>query len=236
MASSSPLFFTILVVYIHGVPDDVTFGALAVPSRRRLLQALRSAAAPMDAAALAAASGLHPNTVRFHLDVLIRTGFVRESSARQGRRGRPRTVYEPTTAGAQDTGYALLATVLVDHLDSTNGGEAARSAGRAWAHRLRPKPADRPDDPKDIAGTVTALFTEFGFQPTVSADGGDTRITLHACPFRPLAENHPGIVCTMHLGLLQGLVEQGGQATIDARLTPFVRPHQCQVDLVTAGG
>src|SRR5690242_3133960 len=135
MISSSPLFSTIRVVYIHGVADDVIFGALAVPSRRRLLQVLRSAAVPVDAAALAAATDLHPNTVRFHLDVLIRTGFVRESSARQGRRGRPRTVYEPTTAGVHDTGYALLATVLIDHLDSTDGGESARNAGRAWAHR-----------------------------------------------------------------------------------------------------
>lgn len=213
------------------VPDDVTFGALAAPSRRRLLQALRSAAAPMDAAALAAASGLHPNTVRFHLDVLIRAGFVRESSARQGRRGRPRTVYEPTTAGAHDTGYALLATVLVNHLDSTDAGEVARNAGRAWAQRLRPNP----DDTQDTASTVAALFTELGFQPAVTANGGDTQMTLHACPFRSLAENHPGIVCAMHLGLLQGLVEQGNQAAIEARLTPFVRPHQCQADLVTAG-
>jgi predicted ArsR family transcriptional regulator len=209
------------------VSDDVTFGALAVPSRRRLLQALRSAAAPVDAAAL------HPNTVRFHLDVLIRTGFVRESSARQGRRGRPRTVYEPTTAAAPDTGYTLLATVLVDHLDSTDGGEAARNAGRAWARRLRPNLTDRPDDMQGTAGTVAALFTELGFQPTVAASGGDTQITLHACP---LAEDHPGIVCAVHLGLLQGLVEQGGQASIEARLTPFVRPRQCQADLVTAPG
>ena len=222
-------------MYIHGVPDDVTFGALAVPSRRRLLQALRSAAAPVDVAALAAATDLHPNTVRFHLDMLIRTGFVRESSARQGRRGRPRTVYEPTTAGEHDTGYALLATVLVDHLDSTDSGEAARNAGRAWAQRLRPKPADRPDDMQDTAGTVAALFTELGFQPTVTANGGDTQMTLHACPFWSLAENHPGIVCAVHLGLLQGLVEQGGQAGIEARLTPFVRPHQCQADLIAAG-
>ncbi|WP_203789696.1 helix-turn-helix transcriptional regulator [Paractinoplanes rishiriensis] len=213
----------------------MTFGALAVPSRRQLLQTLRSAAAPMDAAALAAATGLHPNTVRFHLDVLIRTGFVSESSDRQGRRGRPRTVYEPTTAGAHDTGYALLATVLVDHLDSTGGGDAARDAGRAWAQRLRPIRADRSGDMHDTAGTVAALFTELGFQPTVTTSGGDTRITLHACPFWSLAEDHPGIVCAVHLGLLQEIVELGSRSTIEARLTPFVRPRQCQADLVAAG-
>jgi predicted ArsR family transcriptional regulator len=221
-------------VYIRGVSDDVTFGALAVPTRRQLLQALRSSDAPMDSAALAAATGLHPNTVRFHLDVLIKTGFVRESSDRQGRRGRPRTVYEPATAGTHDTGYALLATVLVDHLDSTDGGDAARNAGRAWAQRLRPRAGDQPDDMPTTANTVAALFTELGFQPTVAASGGDTRITLHACPFWSLAEDHPGIVCAVHLGLLQQLVEQGSEAGIEARLTPFVRPRQCQADLIAA--
>ena len=189
----------------------------------------------MDSAALAAATGLHPNTVRFHLDVLIKTGFVRESSDRQGRRGRPRTVYEPATAGTHDTGYALLATVLVDHLDSTDGGESARNAGRAWARRLRPHPDHRPDGMRDTAGTVAALFTELGFQPTIAANDGDTRMTLHACPFWSLAQEHPGIVCAVHLGLLQGLVEQGAPAGIQARLTPFVRPRECQADLVTAG-
>jgi predicted ArsR family transcriptional regulator len=223
-------------VYIRGVSDDVTFGALAVPSRRQLLQALRAAAEPVDAPTLATATGLHPNTVRFHLDLLIKAGFVRESSARQGRRGRPRTVYEPVTAGPQDTGYALLAAVLVDHMDTTGGGsEVARNAGRAWARRLRPHADDRPGDARATANTVAALFTELGFQPTVAEDGGDTRITLHACPFWSLAEDHPGIVCAVHLGLLQGLVEQGGPAAIEARLTPFVRPRQCQADLIAAG-
>jgi predicted ArsR family transcriptional regulator len=189
---------------------------------------------PLDASALAAATGLHPNTVRFHLDVLTRTGFVRESSDRQGRRGRPRTVYEPTTAGAHSTGYALLAAVLVDHLDTTDGGDEARKAGREWAQRLRPEPADRPDDMQTTAGTVAALFTELGFEPTLTANGGDTQMTLHACPFWSLAEGHPGIVCAVHLGLLQGLVEQRNQTVIEARLTPFVRPRQCQADLITA--
>lgn len=214
----------------------MTFGALAVPSRRQLLQALRTAATPLDAPALAAATGLHPNTVRFHLDVLIRTGFVRESPARHGRRGRPRTVYEPTTAGTPSTGYALLAAVLVDRLDATGGGDEARQAGRAWAQRLRPAPADRPDDMPTTASTVAALFTELGFQPTLTHDGGDMQMTLHACPFWSLAEDHPGIVCAVHLGLLQGLVEQSSQTGIQARLTPFVRPRQCQADLVTAQG
>lgn len=230
------MFFTILVVYIQGVPNDVTFGALAVPSRRRLLQALRAAAAPADAQALAAVTGLHPNTVRFHLDVLIKTGFVREHSARQGRRGRPRTVYEAVTAAVQDGGYELLASVLVDHLAENDGSDIARKAGWAWAQRLRPHSPGQSDDVQATVSMVSAVFTELGFQPAVAANGGQVQMTLHACPFWSLAEDHPGIVCAMHLGLLQGLVEQDARAPLEARLTPFVRPRQCQADLVYEAG
>jgi predicted ArsR family transcriptional regulator len=218
------------------VSDDVTYGALAVPSRRRLLEVLRAAATPMDAPALAAASGLHPNTVRFHLDVLIKAGFVRESSARQGRRGRPRIVYEAASAAAPARGYELLASVLVDHLDRSGGGDAARDAGLEWAGRLRPNPPEQPDDMRATAATVSALFAELGFQPTVEGSDGDTRMTLHACPFWSMAADHPGIVCAVHLGLLQGLVERGSRATVEARLTPFSAPRQCRVDLARAGG
>src|SRR2546423_8994937 len=82
-------FFTIHVVYIIRVSDDVTYGVLAVPSRRRLLEALRGANDPLDLVALATASGLHPNTVRFHLDVLARAGLVQERRQRRATRGRP---------------------------------------------------------------------------------------------------------------------------------------------------
>jgi predicted ArsR family transcriptional regulator len=214
----------------------VTFGALAVPSRRQLLQALRAAAAPVDAQALAAVTGLHPNTVRFHLDVLIKTGFVREHPARQGRRGRPRTVYEAATAAVQNGGYELLASVLVGHLAQNDGGDIARKAGWAWAQQLRQHSPDQPDDVDTTVNMISALFTELGFQPAVATNDGQVQMTLHACPFWSLAEDHPGIVCAMHLGLLQGLVERDAQAPIEARLTPFVRPRQCQADLVYEDG
>jgi predicted ArsR family transcriptional regulator len=229
------MFFTILLVYIRWVPDDVTFGALAVPSRRQLLQTLRASDAPLDVPALATATGLHPNTVRFHLDVLLRTGFVEEQSDRRGTRGRPRTVYTVTLPGVHNTGYELLAEILVTHLDTVGDGVAAEHAGRAWAKRLRPDDSALPQDLDATTTMILALFTEMGFDPEVVIAGDMRRMMLRACPFWTLAEKHPGVVCALHLGLLRGLVEQATHATVEAGLTPFVQPRLCEAELATAG-
>jgi predicted ArsR family transcriptional regulator len=210
------------------------FGALAVPTRRRLLQLLRAAGDPLDVPTLAAASGLHPNTVRFHLGVLMRTGFVDERSDQRGTRGRPRTVYAVILPGVDHTGYELLAQILVTHLDDVGDGAAAENAGRAWARRLRPDAPAHADDIDTTTRTVTALFTEMGFDPVVEADTDHRRIMLRACPFSALAKKHPGVVCAMHRGLLRGLVEQTGPTTIEAGLSPFVQPRLCQADLAAS--
>jgi predicted ArsR family transcriptional regulator len=211
------------------------FGALAAPSRRRLLQALRAADTPLDAPALAAATGLHPNTVRFHLDVLMRTGFVEERPDRRGTRGRPRTVYATMLRGVDNTGYQLLADVLVTYLDMVDDSTAAENAGRAWAQRLQPSTSLQGHSLDSTATIVSALFVEMGFDPAVVVADGTRRLMLRACPFWTLAEEHPGVVCALHLGLLQGIVEQTAHGTVAAGLTPFVQPGLCEANLTVAG-
>jgi predicted ArsR family transcriptional regulator len=223
-----------LVVYIGGVPDEVTYGALAVASRRRLLEVLRAADGRLDVPALAAATGLHPNTVRFHLDVLVRAGFVEEHSDRRGARGRPRAVYAAALP-AGDEGYRLLAEMLVTHLDQAGDGEAAERAGHAWARRVMPTSPTQPDELTAATRRVVALFTEMGFDPTAVPHGRGHRVLLRACPFQSLAEAHPGVVCALHLGLLRGLVEQATDGTVDAQLSPFVQPRLCAANLVASG-
>jgi predicted ArsR family transcriptional regulator len=224
-----------LVVYIRGVSEDATHNALAAPSRRRLLDALRAAAAPVDVPTLAAATGLHPNTVRFHLEVLMEAGFVYERSDRRGTRGRPRTVYATTTPDRPGVGYQVLAQALVTHLDEAGDESAGEGAGEAWARRLWPGPPARPADIDTVARTVTALFTELGFDPMTESDTGRRRIMLRACPFWALAERHPGVVCAVHFGLLRGLVAQAGLTGVKAGLSPFVEPRLCRADLVAPG-
>jgi predicted ArsR family transcriptional regulator len=224
-----------LVVYIGVMPGDVGYAALAVPSRRRLLHVLRNVAAPADIKALAADAGLHANTVRFHLDVLVKAGLVVERTERRGARGRPRTTYEAAVpAEAAVDGYRLLAGVLTQYLDQVGEGGTAERAGRAWARRLLPSDADQQVELATATRRVVALFAQMGFEPEAVPHGQGSRVLLRACPFRELAEEHPGVVCALHLGVLRGALDQAMAGRAEASLRPFVEPRLCVAEIASA--
>ncbi|WP_191843825.1 helix-turn-helix transcriptional regulator [Catellatospora chokoriensis] len=233
--------------------DDMTYGALAVASRRRVLEVLRRAGTPLDAVALGQATGLHPNTVRFHLKVLIEAGYVVQASAPRGGPGRPQAVYAEVAPAAEAGGYALLAEMLAGQLDDRDGSALAQRAGRRWLHRTAPAAAAVPAstgperaaaDPvaappgagatatlDEAAVRATALFAELGFDPVRTPHDGAARIELHACPFLDVARRHPDVVCGVHLGLLRGTVDGLAPQAFDAELYPFVRPGVCAAEI-----
>lgn len=203
--------------------------ALAVSSRRQLLELLRSSREPLDAEQLATAVDLHVTTARHHLGTLERAGLVEHAAERAGRPGRPRLLYSATPDIAAD-GYRTLAHVLTAELedDPDGGHRRAERAGRRWAAQFVPACGD--GTAPDIAvGTVTTLFDRLGFAPRREDDGPRHRLLLDACPFRDIARAHPGVVCTMHLGLLRGVLERTSAA--EAELRPFVEPELCVAEL-----
>ena len=78
------------------------------------------------------------------------------------------------------------------------------------------------------------LLAELGFEPE-PADGRRTReIRLRHCPFQNLAEQHGEVICSVHLGLMQGaLTAMRAPVTVD-RLDPFVEPDLCVARLAPA--
>ncbi len=50
------------------------------------------------------------------------------------------------------------------------------------------------------------------------------------CPFRALAEQHPDLVCSLHCGMVEGLVGQIGGAEVTA-FHSLVDRTPCQVEL-----
>jgi predicted ArsR family transcriptional regulator len=212
-----------------------THAALAVASRAQLLALLRASDRPSTAHELAETSGLHVNTVRFHLDVLEDAGLVRHERAPTGGRGRPRMVYA-AVAERPSAGYEFLAGALAEHW-AGDPAERARRAERAGYDMALPSTDDRPREPlsfSDAVVEVTTLFAAMGFQPdVVPVGGGGAQIRLHCCPFRAVAADYPEVVCSMHLGMLRRtLVDTGGAASA-TRLNPFVEPELC-VATITA--
>lgn len=221
---------------------EMSFGAarhaaLAVRSRRRLLEVLQSAGEPMGIAALAAAVGLHVTTARAHLQVLEQAALVRRAADRSGRMGRPRQLYVAAGAAEVNEGYRQLAAALAGALAAAPaaGADWAERAGRQWARDVLPV-AERLSW-EQAACRLAGLFEWLGFAPRVIDDAGCRHLELDGCPFRDLARAYPQVVCTVHRGLLLGALERlGSPGAHQARLRPFVGPELCITDLPTPSG
>lgn len=201
--------------------------------RRREILRLLNAAGPgtLGIIAMADALDVHPNTVRFHLSALLRDGLIEQVTSGRRQRGRPalefRAIPQMNRRGPQQ--YRLLAEILITGLaDSPRPQQAATSAGRAWGRRLQTARSSEPVD-----GLVDVL-DELGFAPDPPTNDG--RIRLRHCAFLELAERHSDVVCPIHLGLMQGALEQWDAPTTVERLEPFVEPGLCVAHLTQQGG
>ncbi len=212
--------------------------ALGDVSRFRIIEELRGQG-PLDSRQLGELVGLHPNTVRSHIDQLIDAGLVRTLPGPAGGRGRPRVLYEAVADAApgQESGYQLLAQILAGYLASTDRPQAvAESAGRAWGGYLAEKP--RPFagiSSGEATQKVVQLFTELGFMPESRMEAGELRLRLHRCPFREVAEANQQVVCAVHLGILRGALVEMGAPLEATRLDPFVEPTVCVAHLRAVG-
>lgn len=211
--------------------------------RERVLRLVREHDGAVDATELAALMDLHVTTVRFHLDALCADGTVARTRIKRGGVGRPRTGY---AAVRERLDYRVLAEVLAMELGETDAERRPRAerAGRKWAERIlaeRPVGPERPSRPASsgidgLTQTITQVFNRMGFDPeldAVVAGDRERSMRLYGCPVRDLAQCHPEVSCSMHLGLLRGLLDPGaddesGQGQhLRAELEPFVEPELC---------
>lgn len=209
----------------------------ATASRRRsLLTALREAGTPLGVGELAERLGIHANTVRFHLDTLVRTGQVERVQSAPAGPGRPPLAFR-MSPGMNPMGprnYQLLAGVLVEQLAAApDAPDRAVAAGRAWGRQLpTPAPVRRGSRRPDGVEQLVGLLGELGFEPERrSSANGSVQIALRNCPFLELVESRTHVVCPMHLGLMQGALAAAHSPVTVERLDPFVEPSLCLAHL-----
>ena len=207
--------------------------ALSDESRVRILEILHEAEAPLDAQELAQRVGLHVNTVRAHLDVLIEVGLASTRLEERSRPGRPRMLYRANPGAPHEgepTGYRLLAQVLASYLAETqpDPGACAEQAGRVWGGYLVERAAPFTSiSTQETVQRVVRLLDRFGFRPELRSDKKGHEILMKRCPFHDAAKVYPGVVCQVHLGLIRGSLEElGGTVEADG-LQAFVEPGVC---------
>lgn len=207
-------------------------------SRARVLAILQDAGTPLGVADVASRMGLHPNTARFHLDGLVDSGLVDRMTESRDEPGRPRALYSarPGSTQAGQRSYRLLAEILTSYLASQTPkpGKAALEAGFTWGRYLaeRPPPYQRTDT-ASATEQLVHMLDEIGFDPEAQGSGRKREILLHHCPFREAALEHQEVVCSVHLGLMQGLLAELDSPLVAESLEPFVEPSLCVAHLGT---
>lgn len=203
----------------HMPPDAVSGDALAQPTRARLFRRLAAHAEPVGTKELAADLGLHPSGVRVHLERLHHAGLISRQLIVQSR-GRPRYGWQVAPdarpGGEPPDAYRLLARWLARSIPARPGRlreveRAGRELGRELGHGHGRSPAE-----ETMGRTLTAL----GFAPQRKrTKAGQVTFRLGNCPYRDAVRENQDVVCALHHGLTQGLLDTLAPS---ARLSEFV--------------
>ena len=196
-------------------------------TRERILREVESRDSATTAEVVAA-TGLHENTVREHLERLRADGRLRRIRSQAQGRGRPGWRWEAPPADAVNP-YAGLALALADTLARAvpDPVAQARASGARWGVEIASQ--HEHSDAEDARDLVIATMREQGFEP----DASGAEIVLHRCPLLAAAARRSDVVCAVHEGMIEGIARSRAERS-DAELLPFRADGACVLHLRTA--
>ncbi|MDP9441246.1 MAG: helix-turn-helix domain-containing protein [Actinomycetota bacterium] len=203
--------------------------ALGDPTRHAIFRFISESATPVGVADINSQFPFNHNAIRQHLAKLVTAGLVTERRDQAGRPGRPRLVY--TVAAGADSRWGLtgpyqrLSVLLAEIIET--GDEpvvVGRRAGASLA--LAAAPA------ADPAEMMTEVMAQQGFEPELRRKARSADIVLQTCPFESAVIGHRETICTMHLGIAEGLAAgAGGNVTVTELVAKDPRKAQCRIRL-----
>lgn len=213
---------------ISGTQTDVqrVGRALGNATRYRLFCYIANAHAHVDVKELTDHVQLNHNAVRQHLAVLKDADLVVEDIETRSRPGRPRLLYaihpEALESWGRSGPYVWLSRLLADALRrNLEPREAGREDGRLRA--------------REVAGTAPPIdlledeIVRRAFKPTRVDKGKRIEFVLGRCPFADVAVDDPETVCNLHLGLVEGFVEELGELGVDRLVVKQPRKAGCRL-------
>ncbi|HJQ46365.1 MAG TPA: transcriptional regulator [Amycolatopsis sp.] len=187
---------------------------------------IRRAHRPVTRDEAAASVGISRKLAAFHLDKLVDAGLLRADYEPVGgarRVGRAPKVYRPADveirvaipARSRDLLSEILLEGVLGERDGERATESVVRAARALGESLAPGACD--------LGTAERMLARHGFEP-YRAEGPCVR--MRNCPFHPLAERAPDLVCGLNHAFLTGYAEGSGM-----RVVASPRAGECCVQL-----
>jgi len=237
---------------IPGVDRLTVFKALGDNTRYAIYLELARSDRALSTAEIAETLELHPNTVRPHLERMREVGLLVVDTETQGTVGRPQHRYslapDAPSLGLEPSAFRLLARLMTGvaagaRPDPEAVAEVGRDHGRALAERSEGRGGTTGESSFGLASRrraaraercvalVRAELEALGFDPATAFDGNVATVVFTHCPFLELAEAHPEIVCHLHRGIVEGLVEHAGGAKV-ARFATLADRNPCEVDLI----
>ena len=210
--------------------------ALADDTRFRLYRYLRLVDRPVSVREMSRRLSLHPNTLRPHLRRLEEAGLVAHQVRKTTGVGRPQTLYRAVEpAGDEGRDFRLLAEMLSGLLRTKRDIDRATGLAREWGQYLvaqgGPKPGVRLPARQNLARLQEAM-AKAGFDPRFRRTGRSVEVNLRACPFRDLADEYRDLVCSLHRGLVEGMLGGLKPAMALREFKPFAERGVCRL---TAG-
>jgi predicted ArsR family transcriptional regulator len=210
--------------------------ALADDTRYRLYRYIGLAARPVSVREMSRRLSLHPNTLRPHLRRLEEAGLVAREVRKTATVGRPQTLYSAREVDSTaERDYRLLAEMLSGLMKGKRAlGQALELASQWGAYLLAevgpgPKPGSEAPARRNLAMLRDAM-ARAGFEPRFRRlQGGTIEVTLRDCPFRDLAEDHRELACTLHRGLVEGMVSSLKPPMAVKEFQPFAERGICRV-------
>jgi predicted ArsR family transcriptional regulator len=221
-----------LAWYIPCVDRLPVFKALGDNTRYAIYLELARSSRALSTGEIAETLDLHPNTVRPHLERMRDAGLLHVEVDNRGAVGRPQHRYslapDAPSLGLEPPTFPLLAGLLANVAATfAPGPEQVAEAGRVHGRHAG---VQRQDAASCIAAVHEEL-AELGFDPAAADDGRTTTIAFTNCPYRELAEAFPELVCHLHRGIVEGMVEVLGGVDVK-RFGTLADRDPCQVDLV----
>jgi predicted ArsR family transcriptional regulator len=217
----------------EGQADPIaTVAALSDQVRRELHEFVRRAKGPVTREDAAAAVGISRKLAAFHLDKLVGAGLLAARTKAAGgirKVGRAPKLYEPADVDIRvaipPRRHDLLADILLEAVLTEGRDEDARGAAlRAAAQRGEQLGAEerRRIRPGKLGAERALTYAEtvlarYGFEP---ARTDPACLRLRNCPFHPMAERSPALVCGLNQAFLQGFLHGLHATTVRADLAP----------------
>lgn len=159
---------------------------------------------------IADSMGLATATIRHHLTILERDGFIDVQQQRQAV-GRPHLVYSLSNSGRETfpKKYDEFSTQLLTEIRALYGDKAVAElihniAERKLTELEQPLEKLTPEERLEI---LQAILASEGYVSNVAREGDNVLLIQHACPYQTVVQAHPE-VCLLSSHLIRSIMDR----------------------------